>query len=87
MKTLLSIQHLRAAAALAVVVFHALQWEGGGFEVGRAGVDLFFVISGVIMSWITADGALRPGRFLWLRFTRVAPPYWLATLGVAGAAL
>jgi exopolysaccharide production protein ExoZ len=87
MKTLLSIQYLRAAAALAVVLFHALQWRSGGFEVGRAGVDVFFVISGVIMWWVTADRPIRPGAFLWRRLTRVAPLYWLATLGVAAWAL
>ncbi len=87
MKTLLSIQYLRGGAALAVVLYHALQWESGGFEVGRAGVDVFFVISGVIMWSITADGAARPGAFLWRRATRVAPLYWLATLAVAALAV
>ncbi|MGI8841184.1 MAG: acyltransferase family protein [Caulobacteraceae bacterium] len=87
MKTLLSIQYLRGGAALAVVLYHALQWESGGFEVGRAGVDVFFVISGVIMWWITADGAARPGPFLWRRLSRVAPLYWLATLAVAALAV
>jgi exopolysaccharide production protein ExoZ len=87
MKTLLSIQYLRGAAALAVVLFHALQWESGGFEVGRAGVDVFFVISGVIMWWVTAERPIGPGTFLWRRVTRVAPLYWLATLGVAAGAL
>jgi exopolysaccharide production protein ExoZ len=86
-KTLLSIQYLRAAAALAVVLFHALQWESGGFEVGQAGVDVFFVISGVIMWWVTAHRGVGPGPFLWRRLTRVAPLYWLATLGVAAWAL
>ena len=87
MKTLLSIQYLRGAAALAVVLYHALQWESGGFEVGRAGVDVFFVISGVIMWWVTAGGPVKPGAFLLRRLTRVAPLYWLATLAVAGGAL
>ncbi|MDQ2860355.1 MAG: acyltransferase [Pseudomonadota bacterium] len=87
MKTLLSIQYLRGGAALAVVLYHALQWESGGFEVGRAGVDVFFVISGVIMWVITADGETGPWRFLWRRATRVAPLYWLATLSVAALAL
>ncbi len=81
--TLVSIQYLRAGAALAVVAYHALQWCGGGFDVGRAGVDVFFVISGVIMWRITAGRDVSPGRFLWRRFTRVAPLYWLATLLVA----
>src|SRR5450432_1983294 len=87
MKTLLSIQYLRGAAALAVVIFHALQWRSGGFEVGRAGVDVFFVISGVIMWWVTADGPVGPWAFLWRRLTRVAPLYWLMTLAVAAGAL
>jgi exopolysaccharide production protein ExoZ len=87
MKTLLSIQYLRGAAALAVVLYHALQWESGGIEVGRAGVDVFFVISGVIMWWVTAGGAAAPGAFLWRRATRVAPLYWLATFSVAALAV
>ena len=54
MKTLVSIQYLRGLAALAVVVYHVLQWRHGGFETGRAGVDVFFIISGLIMWRITA---------------------------------
>src|ERR1700678_3437262 len=84
---LLSIQALRALAALAVVAYHALQWDRGGFEVGRAGVDVFFVISGFIMWHVTSGRNVAPGAFLWRRFTRVAPLYWLATLGVLGVAL
>ncbi len=87
MKTLYSIQYLRGAAALAVVIYHALQWESGGFEVGRAGVDVFFVISGVIMWTITAEAGARPWPFLWRRVTRVGPLYWLASLAVAGLAI
>jgi exopolysaccharide production protein ExoZ len=86
-RPLLSIQYLRALAALAVVAYHALQWTGGGFEVGRAGVDVFFVISGFIMWTVTADRAAAPAAFLWRRFTRVAPAYWIATLAVAAAAV
>lgn len=84
---LASIQTLRAAAALAVVAYHALQWCGGGFDVGRAGVDVFFVISGVIMWRVTAGRSVSPARFIWRRFTRVAPLYWLATLLVFAIAL
>jgi exopolysaccharide production protein ExoZ len=68
-----------------VVAFHACQWRAGGFNVGRAGVDVFFVISGVIMWRITAGE--RPGRFLWRRVTRVAPLYWLITLVMAAIAV
>jgi exopolysaccharide production protein ExoZ len=84
---LISIQALRAAAALSVVAYHALQWCRGGFDVGRAGVDVFFVISGVIMWRITSGDAVSPGAFLWRRITRVAPLYWLATLLVAAIAV
>ena len=86
MKPLLSIQYLRACAALAVVAYHAMQWRDEGFDVGRAGVDVFFVISGVIMWRITAGRDVPPLAFLWRRVTRVAPLYWLASLLVAGIA-
>lgn len=86
-KPLVSIQYLRAIAVLGVVLFHALQWRGAGFNVGRAGVDLFFVISGVIMWRITAGHERRPGAFLWARLTRVAPLYWLVTLIMAAVAV
>ncbi len=87
MKTIISIQYLRAAAALAVVIYHILQWRSGGFEEGRAGVDVFFVISGVIMWRITERRETTPGVFLWRRLTRVAPAYWFATLLLAAIAL
>jgi exopolysaccharide production protein ExoZ len=87
LKTLLSIQYLRAAAALAVVVYHASQWGGPVLDVGRAGVDVFFVISGVIMWTVTGRAERAPGRFLWRRFTRVAPFYWLVTLALTAVAL
>jgi len=87
MKPLISIQYLRAAAALGVVAYHAAQWRTGGFDVGRAGVDLFFVISGVIMWKVTGRREGAPGGFLWLRVTRVAPLYWLVTLVLTGVAL
>lgn len=85
--TLLTIQYLRAAAALAVTIYHALQWADGGFEIGRAGVDVFFVISGVVMWRITAGRTVTPGTFLVRRVTRVAPLYWIITLAVCGIAL
>nr|MBA3812498.1 acyltransferase [Caulobacteraceae bacterium] len=86
MKRLASIQYLRGLAALAVVGYHAGQWREGGFEVGRAGVDVFFVISGVIIWRVTAGRDVPPLAFLWRRLTRVAPLYWLLTLAVAAVA-
>jgi peptidoglycan/LPS O-acetylase OafA/YrhL len=47
-----------------------------------AGVDLFFVISGFIMAYLTAGRFGRPGaagEFLARRLIRIAPPYWIFT--------
>jgi len=86
-RPLISIQYLRAGAALAVVIYHAVQWRSGGFDVGRAGVDVFFVISGVIMWTVTAGRKGAPFPFLLRRLIRVAPLYWLVTLAVTGIAV
>ncbi len=83
----LSVQYLRAAAAISVVVFHVLQWMNGGLEVARAGVDVFFVISGFIIWTVTADGWQSAGVFLWRRASRVVPAYWIATLLLAAIVL
>ena len=96
MKRLSSIQLLRAAAALGVVLFHACQWSHIDFAVGAAGVDLFFVISGFVL-WTAAGEArssseaiaqneIGPGGFLLARLVRVAPLYWIATLTVFAVA-
>lgn len=87
MKPLLSIQYLRALAALSVAVFHALQWARIPFDIGSAGVDVFFVISGFIMEWTAGRPGLKPLEFLKRRLVRIAPLYWLITLGLALAAL
>jgi exopolysaccharide production protein ExoZ len=88
-----NIQVLRAVAALAVLAHHVLAELQGRFgapshglleSVGRAGVDLFFVISGFIMFHATQDGPQSPIRFWTNRVVRVAPLYWMATLLVAG---
>jgi exopolysaccharide production protein ExoZ len=81
-ETFLSIQYLRAIAALLVVLHHTRNphtWlfnplsEFQGFTVG---VDIFFVISGFIMASIGAKE--RPLVFAQKRLIRVAPIYWLA---------
>jgi exopolysaccharide production protein ExoZ len=83
----LSIQHLRAVAALAVALFHACQWSRIDFATGQAGVDVFFVISGFVMWTVTCGRKVGPGTFLGRRFVRVAPLYWLITLALAAAVL
>jgi exopolysaccharide production protein ExoZ len=83
MKTLLSLQYLRALAALSVVLFHAFERRDlGGFDVGQMGVDVFFVLSGLVM-WLISERTDRsPAQFFAERVARVAPIYWLATLAV-----
>jgi peptidoglycan/LPS O-acetylase OafA/YrhL len=93
---LLTIQAGRAIAALLVVGFHtsisifALRKYFSDqpfrrlFDFGHAGVDFFFVLSGFIIVYVHASdmgrsGSLRP--YLWKRFTRIYPIYWLI-LGV-----
>jgi len=86
-KPLLSIQYLRAVAALMVLGYHACRWAWREFDIGAAGVDVFFVISGFILWTIAAERPVSAGQFLARRFSRVAPLYWLLTLGATAAAL
>jgi exopolysaccharide production protein ExoZ len=88
-KQFASIQYLRAFAALLVVFHHVRRPHAGlydplrHFQVGQAGVDLFFVISGFIMYSAARDE--RPQQFLKRRIVRVVPMYWLATVLFAAA--
>lgn len=68
------IDGLRAVAVLAVVLFHAFpQWVKGGF----VGVDIFFVISGYLITSIILDdlekGAFSLRRFYENRIIRIFP--------------
>ena len=45
---------------------------------GDLGVDIFFVLSGFVMVAIAGRG-VGPLNFLWRRFVRIYPTYWLAT--------
>ncbi|HEY0124216.1 MAG TPA: acyltransferase [Rhizobium sp.] len=86
MKTLYGIQYLRAFAAIAVVLFHAAERSGAHFQIGAAGVDVFFVISGFIMWTISERRPVTPVRFLFDRLQRIAPSYWIVTaIMIAGA--
>lgn len=90
------VQALRFAAATAVVVTHAVDLAGTrlGLETvlaggtlenfGAVGVDVFFVISGFIIATTTRGqaGVSAAGAFLWRRFRRVAPIYWLLSLPI-----
>ena len=90
-----SIQMLRGLAAFAVMMSHlyaielnAIDIRGSGdaallgpvWEKGFAGVDLFFIISGFIMVYVTAGrerGAASAADFLIARATRIYPLWWL----------
>ncbi len=94
MAGLASIQTLRGIAVMGVLVAHLMSIEAkaGGdtllspvFNLGMAGVDLFFVISGFIMvhtSWAKPRGIGSVGSFLFARATRIYPLYWLVTLAL-----
>ncbi|MBO3762220.1 acyltransferase family protein [Ciceribacter sp. L1K22] len=74
-----SINALRALAVTIVVLFH---FQVAGFDFGFIGVDVFFVISGYLMTTIIFSGLNRRSFTLWsfyrARFTRIYPA--LATL-------
>jgi exopolysaccharide production protein ExoZ len=89
-QVIFNVQLLRFLAAAAILLTHtaslllpatspiwAVPWTGG--------VDVFFVISGFIMTWMTAgqfgsDGAA--AQFLRRRIIRIVPPYWFFTFAV-----
>lgn len=74
---ILSIQYLRAIAAVCVIVAHA-----SGILVYQAGVDVFFVISGFIM-WTITKRPQTPSAFLMNRLVRIIPLYWISTVLMA----
>ena len=84
-----NIQVLRCLAALAVVLHHLqlrLHHDIGSpvFSfAGRAGVDVFFVVSGFIMFHTTRNNDRTMFQFWTDRAIRIAPMYWLATWAVA----
>lgn len=88
-----SIQILRGLAALSVVMFHYrfyLVPDGADrtipdqlFGWGAIGVDLFFVISGFIMVYVTSEknhGAKTSINFIINRLTRILPTYYVLLL-------
>jgi peptidoglycan/LPS O-acetylase OafA/YrhL len=87
---IINIQFLRAFAALIVIFYHTAphyyitggEHSGNIFsffsQIGYAGVDIFFVISGYIM-WYSSHnhkGTKDVLEFIYARFTRIYPVYW-----------
>lgn len=70
---------LRALAVIAVIVYHAdSRWLGGGF----LGVEVFFVISGYLITLLLVaererTGAISLGNFWMRRARRLLPALWL----------
>ncbi|MGY2168059.1 acyltransferase family protein [Pseudomonas gingeri] len=90
MERLYSLQGLRGAAVLGVVLFHMaaveLKYSGGDallpalVDFFQLGVDLFFVISGFVMVIVTRgrfQDKVQVQRFLFNRVSRIYPNYWL----------
>ena len=76
---------LRAVAVYLVVIYHAgvIRFEGGFI-----GVDVFFVLSGFLVTQlllrdVTAQGSIRFGRFYSRRFRRLLPAAFVALIVTA----
>ncbi|USX24350.1 acyltransferase [Oxalobacteraceae bacterium OTU3CINTB1] len=81
------INGLRAWAVLAVILFH---FKIPGLDGGYVGVDIFFVLSGFLMTGIIAralqgGAADRPGQFLWKFFLARGLRIWPALLVMCAA--
>jgi exopolysaccharide production protein ExoZ len=85
------IQILRALAALAVALDHLafelarqFNWQAAAspFSAGSAGVDVFFVISGFVIVYVSEPlfgKPWAPAYFLARRLARIVPLYWSTT--------
>jgi exopolysaccharide production protein ExoZ len=79
LKKLVGVQYLRAFAAIAVLLYHVGEQYKLPFEIGAAGVDIFFVISGFIIWSTTSNSAVSMQDYFWKRLTRVLPLYWIVS--------
>ncbi|CAD6524224.1 acyltransferase family protein [Paraburkholderia metrosideri] len=81
---MITIQILRGVAAVLVVLYHVAKkgvvagdYPFNLFEFGQFGVEIFFIISGFIMSFVTAGKELHLPSFMVRRLVRILPMYWL----------
>lgn len=95
--TLQGVQVVRGVAAMLVLFYHVAGKLAADYRVdlpgfsaagkfGFAGVDLFFVLSGFIIVWITWPEIGQPSKapgFLLRRFFRVVPIFWIVWLASA----
>lgn len=87
-KRILSIQYLRGIAAILVVLFHSTTLVGPGWKSfmvnGSVGVDIFFIMSGFIIYYITSNRSeLLPKTFAIKRFLRIYPAFFIIWLIVS----
>jgi exopolysaccharide production protein ExoZ len=87
-RSIVSLQALRGVAALLVLLFHftitleslaKINFLNGVFRFGNSGVEIFFVLSGFIISF-TSHSLIDSGKvreYLLKRTTRVYPIYWV----------
>jgi peptidoglycan/LPS O-acetylase OafA/YrhL len=92
-RDLSSIQYLRGIAAMMVTLAHTdFQLSRMGVEFGleklASGVDIFFIISGLIM-WISTSRSPERTAFQFFRdrIVRIVPLYWGVTFAIAGFAV
>src|SRR5687767_8776 len=94
---------LRGVAALAVVLFHAVEgghipdlmavmpaWLTAMISHGHLGVAVFFVLSGFVIAHATYGQTITLsylGRFMLRRSIRLDPPYWFAIAVAVGFAV
>lgn len=68
---LIRIDGLRGLAIIGVIAVHSV-----GFGVGQFGVQLFFLISGFILTYVASKGIFFPTNFFIKRFFRLAPLFY-----------
>lgn len=98
-RELQGLQFVRANAALLVVLAHTFgtfglpeyfdtEYAGGTFGKGGVGVDIFFVLSGFIIVYVSlVEDSLKPrlsaSSFLLKRFVRIVPFLWVVVAAYA----